>query len=125
MSAIRLFLSVVVIAWSMQFLRAADASAYTPSNSTDQWATAEHLTLSAALITAVGILWRELGRKDSLLIASTATVTQALATASASNMELRHILEQSVAAKSELSQSNGLLTERLERLPCTEGLVHK
>ena len=120
----RVFVLVVALAWSLQFTRAAQM---TPGGNAaavnDQWAnTAEHLTLSGSLIIAVTILWRELGKKDTLLVQSTATVTQALAGAAASNVELRRIIEDSVAAKKELSTAIGLLTERIERLPCTEGL---
>jgi hypothetical protein len=121
MKAIWTFLSIVLIAWSIQLMMAAQVSAYTPPAASDQWAsTAEHLTLTGALIVAVSMLWRELGRKDSLLVQSTATVTQALATSAFSNAELRKILEGSVHAKEDLTKSIELLSERIERLPCTE-----
>jgi hypothetical protein len=86
----------------------------------DQWVwTAEHLTLSAALLLAVAVLWRNLTAKDTLLIASTATITQALATSAASNAELRHIIEESVKAKQDMTLAMVALTARIEAMPCT------
>jgi hypothetical protein len=50
---------------------------------------AEHLTLSGALIVGVIVLWKSNQKKDDLLIKTTEQVTAALATAAASNVELR------------------------------------
>jgi hypothetical protein len=96
--------------------------------SSDWMSAAEHLTLSGALILAVFVLWKQvgkkdadIGRKDDLLIESAKTVTAALSAASASNIELRRIIEESVAAKRELALSIEGLRGSLQKLPCTEG----
>ena len=86
----------------------------------DWMSAAEHLTLSGALILAVFVLWKQLGKKDDLLIDSAKTVTLALTAASASNIELRRIIEESVAAKRELAAAIEMLRGSLQRLPCTE-----
>jgi len=95
--------------------------------SSDWMSAAEHLTLSGALILAVFVLWKQvgkkdadIGRKDDLLIESAKTVTAALSAASASNIELRRIIEESVAAKRELALSIEGLRGSLQKLPCTE-----
>lgn len=51
--------------------------------------TAEHLTLTGALIIAVVILWRSNVRKDEMALKTTEQVTGALASSTASNVELR------------------------------------
>jgi hypothetical protein len=88
---------------------------------------AEHLTLSGALILAVFVLWKQIGKKDvdiakkdDLLIESAKTVTAALSAASASNIELRRIIEESVAAKRELASSIEGLRTALQKLPCVD-----
>ena len=88
---------------------------------------AEHLTLSGALILAVFVLWKQIGKKDvdiakkdDLLIESAKTVTAALQAASASNIELRRIIEESVAAKRELASSIEGLRTALQKLPCVD-----
>lgn len=88
---------------------------------------AEHLTLSGALILAVIVLWKQIGKKDSdiakkddLLIESAKTVTAALTAAAASNIELRAIIKESVEAKRELAASIEALRGSLQKLPCTE-----
>ena len=93
----------------------------------DWMSAAEHLTLSGALILAVFVLWKQIGKKDTdiskkddLLIDSAKTVTLALSAASASNIELRRIIEESVAAKRELAAAIEMLRGSLQRLPCTE-----
>lgn len=53
----------------------------------------EHLGLDGALIVAVGVLWRALSAKDAQLVKSTEAVTAALAASSASNVELRGVIE--------------------------------
>lgn len=63
---------------------------------------AEHLTLTGALVTAVGILWKSLLRKDELLIKMTEVVTQALAGASFSSVEMRKTLDDNLKANNEL-----------------------
>lgn len=60
---------------------------------------AEHLTLMGALIVAVTILWRALAEKEELIAQSIKTITEALSTAAASNIELRRIIEDSVKVK--------------------------
>ena len=95
--------------------------------STDWMSAAEHLTLSGALILAVFVLWKQIGkkdtdiaRKDDLLIESAKTVTAALSAASASNIELRRIIEESVAAKRELASSIEGLRTAVQKLPCVD-----
>lgn len=63
---------------------------------------------------AVVALWRALSAKDAQLVESTRSVTSALNASSASNMELRKIIEASIEAKHELSSSIHLLRARLE-----------
>ena len=88
---------------------------------------AEHLTLSGALILAVIVLWKQVGKKDidiakkdDLLVESAKTVTAALAGAAASNIELRRIIEESVEAKRQLSNSIEGLRTALQKLPCVD-----
>ena len=95
--------------------------------STDWMSAAEHLTLSGALILAVFVLWKQIGKKDTdiartdhLLIESAKTVTAALSAASVSNIELRRIIEESVAAKRELASSIEGLRTALQKLPCVD-----
>lgn len=87
------------------------------------WTQAEHLTLSSAMLIALVILWRAFEAKDNLLVISTKQVTEALAVAAASNVELRKIIEESVGAKRELSEEIRLLRIAIYRLPCTSGVV--
>ena len=61
-----------------------------------------------------------IAKKDDLLIESAKTVTAALAAASASNIELRRIIEESVAAKRELASSIEGLRTALQKLPCVD-----
>lgn len=120
-SAIKAVLIFGIIVWlstALHAFQSASTQGAVVAPFADQWVwTAEHLTLSAALLLAVAVLWRNL--KDALLIASTATVTQALASAAASNAELRHIIEESVKAKQEMTLAITALTARIEALPCT------
>jgi hypothetical protein len=82
------------------------------------------LTLNGALIVAVVALWKQLGKKDDLLIASVHTVTEALASAASSNAELRGIITENVAANRELANSISRLDVSIGELPCTVGLHH-
>ena len=90
------------------------------------WMTAtEHLTLSGALIVAVVVLWKQVGkkdvdiaRKDDLLIKSAETMTAALSAAANSNSELRRIIEESVEAKRALTVAIEKLDTSLEARPC-------
>jgi hypothetical protein len=82
------------------------------------------LTLNGALIVAVVALWKQLGKKDDLLIASVQTVTEALASAASSNAELRGIITENVAANRELANSISRLDVSIGELPCTVGLHH-
>jgi hypothetical protein len=122
-SAIKAVLILGMLVWlstAMHAFQAPAMQSVVESPFADQWMwTAEHLTLSAALLLAVAVLWRNLTTKDALLIASTATVTQALASAAASNAELRHIIEESVKGKQEMTLAMTALTARIEALPCT------
>jgi hypothetical protein len=122
-SAIKAVLIFGIIVWlstALHAFQSASTQGAVVAPFADQWVwTAEHLTLSAALLLAVAVLWRNLTTKDALLIASTATVTQALASAAASNAELRHIIEESVKAKQEMTLAITALTARIEALPCT------
>lgn len=123
------FFGLMWLAWCIQIVKAAQMAAspmvYSPGVA-DQWAnTAEHLTLSGTLIIAVTMLWRELGKKDNLLIQSTATVTAALGSTTAANIELRTIVNHSIEAHKQLTDAITSLAERIERLPCTESLKRK
>lgn len=74
----------------------------------------ENLTLTGALIIAVGVLWRALTVKDAQLVESTKVVTAALSTSAASTAEFRKIIGDSVAAQVRLTESLDLLRDRLE-----------
>jgi hypothetical protein len=101
------------LAWAVQSV------AQTLPASQDWTASIEHLTLNAALIVAVGVLWKQLGKKDDLLIHSAQTVTETLAAAAASNVELRRIIDESVSAKHDLAGVIDRLQGRMAELPCT------
>ena len=90
----------------------------------DWSASIEHLTLNGALICAVVVLWKQLGKKDDLLVASTKNVTEALSSAASSNAELRGIIAENVAANRELAAVIGKLDISIGELPCTAG-VHR
>jgi hypothetical protein len=88
----------------------------------DAWVQmAEHLTLTGALMIAVFVLWKQNVAKDQLLIQSTKTVTDALAQSTASNVELRKVIQDSADAKIELSASIGSLQRSVEKL---DGMSH-
>lgn len=53
----------------------------------------EHLTLDGALVVAVGVLWRALSAERSQNVKSTEAVTAALVSSTASNAELRGVIE--------------------------------
>lgn len=57
-------------------------------------ATAEHLTLTGALIIAVFILWKSLVKKDDAQAETVRVVAGALASATAANIELRKTVEE-------------------------------
>jgi hypothetical protein len=89
---------------------------------------AEHITLTAALVVAVIVLWRSLDTERGRTLKNTEAVAAALVAATDSNKELRAIITESVDAKRELTLSVEKQTaaiERLElaigRLPCTSG----
>jgi hypothetical protein len=113
-----MLLGGVNLAWAMQ------AVVQTAPASQDWTSSIEHLTLNAALICAVGVLWKQLGKKDELLIASTQTVTQTLAAAAASNVELRRIIDESVGAKRALTQVIDDLQVSIGKLPCAVPIHH-
>jgi hypothetical protein len=79
-SAIKAVLIFGIIVWlstALHAFQSASTQGAVVAPFADQWVwTAEHLTLSAALLIAVAVLWKNLAAKDVLLIASTATVTQ-------------------------------------------------
>jgi hypothetical protein len=79
----------------------------------------ERLTLSGALVVAVISLWRQLVKKDELLITSAKTMTEALAASAASNIELRRIIDESVLVKQQLTTAIDLLRVGISKLPCT------
>lgn len=88
----------------------------------DAWVQmAEHLTLTGALMIAVFVLWKQNVAKDQLLIQSTKTVTDALSQSTASNVELRKVIQDSADAKIELSASIGSLQRSVEKL---DGMSH-
>jgi hypothetical protein len=91
----------------------------------DWIASAGQLTLSAALVIAVGVLWKALVKKDDALVQSTKIVTEALTSTAAANAELRHVIEQNVQVKERLVASIDLLQVSIGSLPCTEGAEHK
>lgn len=91
-----------------------------PLGTLDEWIKqAGQLTLSAALVVAVAVLWRALAQKDRLLNQSTKTVTEALAETASANVELRRIIEESVQTKRELAKSINNLSMSVNDLPCT------
>lgn len=94
---------------------AAQVAGGTPSGLPD-WATgAEHLGLTGALVLGLAILWRAFQAKDALLVESTKAVTEALATAAASNTELRGIIRESVEANRSLREAVERLRVAIER----------
>ena len=117
---ITVMLASVNLVWGLQVALTSQAVPASP----DWTATIEHLTLNGALIVAVVALWKQLGKKDDLLIASVQTVTEALASAASSNAELRGIITENVAANRELANSISRLDVSIGELPCTVGLHH-
>lgn len=84
-----------------------------PQQLIDWTSQAEHLTLSGAMVIAIAVLWKSLQAKDGLLMQSIRTMTEALAETATSNRELRKIIEDSVNAKRQLSESIDLLRKDL------------
>jgi hypothetical protein len=117
---ITVMLASVNLVWGLQVALTSQAVPASP----DWTATIEHLTLNGALIVAVVALWKQLGKKDDLLIASVHSVTEALASAASSNAELRGIITENVAANRELANSISRLDVSIGELPCTVGLHH-
>ena len=111
-------LGSVGLAWSIQNV----ATSQAPLASPDWTASIEHLTLNGALIVAVVVLWKQLGKKDDLLVASVKTVTESLASAAASNIELRGIITENVSANRQLAAVIGKLDISIGELPCTAGI---
>jgi hypothetical protein len=106
---------VLVAALLNLILQAAQVAGGTPSGLPD-WATgAEHLGLTGALVLGLAILWRAFQAKDALLVESTKAVTEALATAAASNTELRGIIRESVEANRSLREAVERLRVAIER----------
>jgi hypothetical protein len=111
-------LGSVGLAWSIQNI----ATSQAPLASPDWTASIEHLTLNGALILAVVVLWKQLGKKDDLLVASTKNVTEALAAAASSNAELRGIISENVSANRTLASVIAKLDVSIGELPCTAGI---
>lgn len=72
---------------------------------TDLISQTEHLTLTAALVVAVGVLWRSLKVKDDIVLSSTQKVVEALTMTTDANRELRRVIEESVNFQHELRES--------------------
>jgi hypothetical protein len=117
---ITVMLASVNLVWGLQIALTSQAVPASP----DWTATIEHLTLNGALIVAVVALWKQLGKKDDLLIASVKTVTESLAAAAASNIELRVIITENVSANRSLADVISKLDVSIGELPCTAG-VHR
>jgi len=111
-------LASVHLAWAIQ------AVVQAPVVSPDWTASIEHLTLNAALICAVTVLWKQLGKKDDALVASVKTVTESLSATAAANVELRTIITESVQAKVALATAIERLEVSIGELPCTAGVHH-
>ena len=83
---------------------------------------ANQLTLTTALVLAVVVLWRTLAKtrseKDQIVVDMLQTMTTALASATASNIELRKVIEESVDSKRELSGVVSRLNDELKLRPC-------
>ena len=117
---------LVVVACLNWFSLAAQIA--NPINPSEDWInSAKDLTLSSALIVAVVVLWKQLGKKedtiakkDDVLIESAKQVTKALEQSTMSNVELRKIIDESVAAKRELTMAIDLLKDAIGHLPCTD-----
>jgi hypothetical protein len=115
---------IIVLLGSVNLCWAIQSAVQTPMVSPDWTGSIEHLTLNGALICAVVVLWKQLGKKDDLLIASTQTVTETLAAAAASNVELRRIIDESVAAKKALTAVIDDLQVGIGKLPCALPVHH-
>ncbi len=83
----------------------------------------EHLTLEGALVCAVIVLWRALSAKDVQLLESARSMTAAMQTNATTQAELRkiieaqtHLLEDSITAKSQLTDSQTHLAEVINLL---------
>ncbi len=111
-------LAFVNLAWGIQ------TAVQTPVVSPDWTASIEHLTLNAALIVAVTVLWKQLGKKDDMLVASVKTVTESLSATAAANVELRGIITENVAANRQLAAVIAKLDMSIGELPCTVGVQH-
>jgi hypothetical protein len=110
-------LGTLNLAWGVQ-----SVASGSPVPTPDWTATIEHLTLNGALICAVVTLWKQLGKKDDLLVSSVKTVTDSLAATAAANIELRAIIHESVEAKRILTGEIQKLEVSIGELPCTAGI---
>ena len=115
---------IIVTLASVNLCWAIQSAVQAPLISPDWTSSIEHLTLNGALICAVIVLWKQLGKKDDLVIASAQTVTETLAAAAASNVELRKIIEESVTTKRELTGAIDRLQVSIGELPCTAAVHH-
>jgi hypothetical protein len=113
-------LGSVGLAWSIQNVVTSPAAPASP----DWTNSIEHLTLNGALICAVVVLWKQLGKKDDMLVASVKTVTENLAVTAAANVELRTIITESVEVNRHLTAAIEKLEVSIGELPCTAG-VHR
>jgi hypothetical protein len=111
---------ITLISISLTFLNNLHGQMGITPSSPNEWGpgNVQQLTLVGALIIAVGVLWRALSSKDEALVNATKMTTEALVTAATTSTELRHIIEESVKAKKDLSESIDLLRVSITRLPC-------
>jgi site-specific recombinase len=77
---------------------------------------AEHLTLTGAMVIAIAVLWRSLQTERSLHVQSIKTMSDALLTSASSNVELRKVIEESVSAKRQMTESLKLMMEAFNML---------
>jgi hypothetical protein len=110
--------AIVVLA-ALNVLALQDQTGAVPSAPLDWIGPAERLSLQGALIFAVAILWKALGVKDSLIVSSIKSVTEALQQSAATQAELRGVIKESVETKRQLTEEIALLRTSLGGLPCT------
>jgi N-glycosylase/DNA lyase len=85
---------------------------------TDTLTQIEHITLVGALIVAVIVLWKTVGRKDAQVNKAVEQMAAALTSTAMSAQELRKIVEQSVDANHKLGMAIEELGIRVGQLPC-------
>lgn len=80
---------------------------------------AERLSFQGGLILAVAMLWRALSAKDSLIVASVKSMTEALQQSASTQAELRAIITEFGGANRQLAEQIALLRVAIGELPCT------